>query len=234
MKRQQREWFQSYWRHVSGGENYVRTYGARGWAPDCREAEPFHELIAAFEAIKPLLNRVARPRMFWTPPMARGHAPFMANTAHEAIVFFLSPLENLFGHVGALESPEYRLMKEEAYSEGRAIQAGSRGTHRQKGKMTPRLKRKVDEVILCDHLYMRHFGDGRVKLTEPMSMRQMARELDGWNYSRVRRLLREHMPEFYSRYQAAFVDSESALFLKNELGKKRRNGKVFDDLFDAA
>jgi hypothetical protein len=109
--------FDDFWSHVSRAE-----YSIRDWhhPPLQRGEAAYHwdeKFAAAYDAIAPLLEPLAQKRMFVTPPSVPELSPFSAETAHQALMFVLNPAETTFGFPAALESPEYRQIKQEAQAE---------------------------------------------------------------------------------------------------------------------
>ena len=98
--------FDDFWREIGRAEEFIRQYGHTGWDPSYRERwdEPLEQ---AYEAIRPHLAPVVYPRMIITPVEFPNLRPYEAETAHQALMYFLNPPENLFGYLGALDSEEY-------------------------------------------------------------------------------------------------------------------------------
>ena len=121
MTDEERHAFEQFWRLVQLNEEYVLQY-ANAPCPDAGERWD-EELATAYERIKPILQPLAKNRFFSGPPGLIGQTgPFMAETAHQALMFLLNPPEVLFWHIEVLSGPEYLEIRKEAEEELRQIQ----------------------------------------------------------------------------------------------------------------
>jgi len=119
--------FEDFWSHVRDAEHSIRDWDR----PPLQRGEAAYywdeRFAAAYDAVAPLLQPLAQKRMFVTPPSVPELSPFSAETAHQALMFFLNPPQALFGYPSALDSPEYRQIKREAQDELRQTLADAGG-----------------------------------------------------------------------------------------------------------
>lgn len=111
--------FDVFWGHVQEAERNVRENGHRGRLPPDCYGDPWDEdFAAAFEAVKRYVRKFRRDRFFPVPAgLAFRPGPIRAETAHQALMFFLNRPEELHGEMGVLDSPEYLAIKSEALKE---------------------------------------------------------------------------------------------------------------------
>jgi hypothetical protein len=125
--------FDVFWDYVRQAEEDIETHRGGRLPPICH-GDPWNDDFAyAYDAIQRYLGKF-RCRRFFVVPVGlpfRGR-PIQAETAHQALMYFLNPSRELYGDAQALSSPEYLAIKKEALEEL---------AHRNKSRK-PRWKRK--------------------------------------------------------------------------------------------
>lgn len=121
MTDEEREAFERFWQLIQLNEEFVLQHAN---APCLDASERWdEELEAAYERIKPILRPLARNRFFPAPPCLVARAgPFVAETAHQAMMFLLNSPKALFQHIDVLSSPEYLKIRKETQKELGQIQ----------------------------------------------------------------------------------------------------------------
>ncbi len=111
--------FEDFWDRVAKAEFDIRQNAHLGRLPPCCIGDPWDEDFAAsYEKIRPLLKKFRRHRFFSVPPgLMFFPGPIKAETALQAVMFFLNPSGELYGEAHALDSYEYVEMKREAMAE---------------------------------------------------------------------------------------------------------------------
>jgi hypothetical protein len=111
--------FDEFWERVGKAEVDIRLNAHLGRLPPCCIGDPWDEDFAAsYKRIRPLLLKFRRHRFFSVPAgLMFFPGPLRAETAHQAIMFYLNPPRELYGEAHALDSQEYIEMKREAMEE---------------------------------------------------------------------------------------------------------------------
>lgn len=110
------EAFETFWDFVRRIEVDVRLHcnGPRALPQDYGDFWN-EEFADAYERIRPYLGKYRRKRFFYGPKGVPSFAaPFTADNAHQALMFFLNGPEVLYGDAWVLDSAEYRAIKAEA------------------------------------------------------------------------------------------------------------------------
>jgi hypothetical protein len=187
--------FDDFWREIRRAEEFIRQYGHTGWEP--RYQERWHEpLEQAYAAIRPHLAPVVYPRMIITPVEFPNLNPYEAETAHQALMYFLNPPENLFGHLRALDSREYLQIKRDAHAELDRLQSPRPGTVPPKSRRRGPAKRSRvnsrqanDARTLKGFLIEYHLSPERNSAREPPTQKQIGKQLN-WAQYRVSRAIK--------------------------------------------
>jgi len=187
-----------FWRIIDLNERHVLQYGHVGWHPGRRD-EWDAQLARAYEAIRPHLASLRRPFLVTTPAEAKGLNPFKAETAHQALMFFLNPPENLFGQIWILTSPEYHRIKQQALAELERLRTSPRepkksarlspSSHSPTERPPRNTRRDHDSLLLQAFLLARHCPHESDFVPEPLSQGEIARGL-GWDQPRVSRAMK--------------------------------------------
>lgn len=121
--------FRNFWDKVGDTEHLIRDWtGPLPASPACLE-EFDDEWIGLYRAIETALHPLVARRLFHFPPEAPGQCVFEAETAHEALRFFLDSYQALVSVRSVLESDEYVQVKREAQSELQHVQSTSEETN---------------------------------------------------------------------------------------------------------
>ena len=190
--------FDEFWRVIDLNESYVRRYGHAVWHPGLRDRWD-EQLERAYEAIRPHLSALRRPSLFTTPAGAKGFNPYEAETAHQALMFFLNPPENMFGQIWVLTSPEYLRIKQETMAELERLRSApgrpERPARRPPSPSRPakrarrNTRRADDKLLLRNYLLVHHLPSRGGPVLEPLSQGEIAEEL-GWDQPRVSRAMK--------------------------------------------
>lgn len=197
MNDEQLKHFVEFWRIIDLNERHVRQYGHVGWHPGRRDGWD-EQLGRAYEAIRLHLASLRRPFLVATPAEAKGLNPFDAETAHQALMFFLNPPENLFGQIWILTSSEYHRIKQQALAEFERLQTSPREPKksaslspcvRNPAERPPRNNRRYhDSLQLQAFLLARDCPHESDFVPEPLSQGEIARGLR-WDQPRVSRAM---------------------------------------------
>jgi hypothetical protein len=179
--------FDRFWSFVARAEQDIRENEHRGRIPPDSFGDPWdEEFAAAYEAIQPHLKKFRKARFFKVPAgLAFFTGPFTAETAHQALMFYLNPPKELYGERGVLDLPEYVAIKEQAMRELQNRDEARVSTAR---KQRPSLSaRMVSELIelrayICDHHFLK---DDRVRTTT-LTSKEIGSHF-GWSQATVSR-----------------------------------------------
>lgn len=108
-----------FWRQVSAAEQHVNQNSHRGLCPPCCYGDPWNEEFAeAYAKLRPWLKLFRSNRIYPVPPgIMYRPSPIQAESASQALMFFLNPPKQLEGCPGVLETNEYLAMKSDAIQE---------------------------------------------------------------------------------------------------------------------
>ncbi len=111
--------FDKFWNFVAKAEQDIQQNGHLGRMPPDSHDDPWDdEFAAAYDVVEPQLQKFRETRFFKVPAgLAFVPGPFTAETAHQALMFFLNPSTQLYGELGVLDTPEYLAIKESAMQE---------------------------------------------------------------------------------------------------------------------
>ena len=161
------EAFSRFWNFVDRAEQDIWQNGHRGrLPPDCHGDPWDDEFAAAYESVVPLLKKFQQERFFEVPVgLALFSGPLQAETAHQALMFFLNPSKELYGEKGPLDSPQYLAIKDAAMKEiSDKDKARISGALKKRPSSSARLASELIELraFIFDH----HFPkDGGVRTT---------------------------------------------------------------------
>jgi hypothetical protein len=177
--------FDNFWAFVSKAEHDIRQNGHLGRMPPDSHDDPVDDAFAAaYETIQPHLKKFRRERYFTIPVgLALASRPFSAETAHQALMFFLDPPKDLYGEKGVLDSPEYLAIKESAMQElQKRDEARISVASKKRPSMSARMASELIELraFLFDH----HFPEGCRDRTTTLTSKEIQAHL-GWNQSKV-------------------------------------------------
>ena len=188
--------FESFWDYVRRAEADIAINGHKGCPPPDPVGDPWDDdFAAAYEAIKPFLRRLRQEHVFLPPSgMTWRPAPLCTDTAHQALMWFLNPPKEVYGHPGLLESPEYLAIKTTAMEE-RRLRAEARADAAKQPK-TPRGPTKDKLRILIPFLLVHHEKHG----VKPLTVTEIAESLTkdvgaGWSQPSVSRAMGLLFPE---------------------------------------
>jgi len=211
----------AFWRFVARMELDIRQNAHRGRMPPCCLNDPWDEEFAqAYELLALHLKRFRRLRYFKVPAgLAFFQFPLWAETAHQALMFFLNPAFGLYGEMGVLDSPEYIAIKEAAMAELEQHQA-ARLKAKAKPKCSKEAKTLVELIELNAHLWDHHFPKGKPACNITFGLEDLKKHF-GWSKSTVTR----RMQVLFKSADA--MDSYNAVFTSHEPVKGYK--KVFED-----
>jgi hypothetical protein len=185
--------FDTFWDHVQRAEQDVWENGHRGPLPPICSGDPWdEEFAAAYEEIQPYLRRFKRDRFFPVPAgLPFRPRPIRAETAHQAIMFFLNKPDELYGDIKALDSPEYLAIKEEAKEELKQRDKSRRVPRRTKDlKCSISAKIRSELIELRGYLWEYHFPLNGDHVLKPLTIRELKAEF-GWSQSTVTRRMQD-------------------------------------------
>jgi hypothetical protein len=209
-----------FWSFVATFELDIRQNGHRGRMPPCCLDDPWNEEFAqAYELLAQHLKRFRQLRYFKVPAgLAFFQMPLLAETAHQALMFFLNPAFGLYGEMGVLDSPEYIAIKEAAMAELEQHQAA-----RLKAKVKPKCskdaKTSVELIELMAHLRDHHFPEGKPACNIALGLKDLQKHF-GWSQGTATRRMKALFKTSGSgmdRYKAVFSDDEPLKGYRKEL-----------------
>jgi uncharacterized protein YneF (UPF0154 family) len=196
MKPSEKQLFETFWDHVRRAETDVDLNGHKGCPPPDPIGDPWDdEFAAAFDAIKPFLRQFRREHVF-PPPLGMRwrREPMVVESAHQALMWFLNPPHEVYGHPGVLDSPEYLAIKAAAMEE-RRLRAEAREQASRKPK-TPRSSTKTKAQVLIAFLVNHHLLQKSGPDKTPLSQEQISDALTqamgkGWSQPRIHDLMEQ-------------------------------------------
>lgn len=196
MKQDETQLFEAYWDFVRRAEADIAINGHKGCPPPDPVGDPWDdEFAAAYKAITPFLRRLRKRLVFPPPPgMPWRATPITTDTAHQALMEFLNPTKEVYGHPGVLETPEYLAIWAAAIEERRL-----RAEVREQAAKKPRVPRESSKDklrILIPFLLDHHRKHG----TEPLTVDEISERLtkimgDGWSQPSVSRAVIDLFPD---------------------------------------
>lgn len=188
--------FDVFWDHVRKAEMDILVNGHKG-CPPCESGDPWDEDFAtACQDIKKFLGRCSKTDMYFPPPdMTWRPRPYAADTAHQALMDFLNPPQEVYGHPGVLDSPEYRAIKAAAVEE---LQHRKVSREQSKDKhMNRRLGKSIKDkrILMVATLHFHHFKSDKYNVIEPISIREIrefiSKEKDkDWSQPSITRVMK--------------------------------------------
>lgn len=208
------EAFEKFWMYVERAERQVRENEHRGRLPPICQGDPWDEgFAAAYERLVPYLRKFRKERFY---PVQSGlafrAAPIAAQTAHQALMFFLNPPDELFGETGVLDASEYSVIKAAAIAELQDRDTMRMNRNDRRKKLVSRRRQGVNEGEFSDAAFcllaflMRQHGcNADVASFEAVEQSEIADVLRGedapWYQSKVSRAMAELMQAIDSRDQ---------------------------------
>ncbi len=192
MKPDELQAFEAFWDFVRRAELDVRENNHRGHPPPDVASDPWDQDFAdAYTAIRRFLAKFRRKRAFFPPPgVPLRPTPFEAETAHEALMFFLNKPDELYGSAKALASKEYLDLKGEAMEERRLRQAFKEGLAKNRVRAAViKKKTQADLLVFISFLAKHHFPARGEPVCEPLTQEDIMKALD-WPQARVSRCFR--------------------------------------------
>lgn len=199
-----------FWSFVATFELDIRQNGHRGRMPPCCLDDPWDEEFAqAYELLAQHLKRFRRLRYFKVPAgLAFFQLPLWAETAHQALMFFLNPAFGLYGEMGVLDSPEYIAIKEAAMAELEQHQAAQL-----KAKAKPKCSK--DSRILVELIELKgHLRDDLIRRNgkahwNPLGLKDIQNHF-GWSQATATRRMQSlfQTADAMDAYNEVFRETE--------------------------
>lgn len=194
MKQDETQLFEAFWDFVRRAEADIAINGHKGCPPPDPVGDPWDdEFAAAYKAITPFLRRLQKKQVFPPPPgMPWRATPIATDTAHQALMEFLNPTKEVYGHPGVLETPEYLAIKTAAMEE-RRLRAEARANAAKQPK-TPRPSTKDKAQVLIAFLVNHHLHQKSGPVKTPLTQEQISNALTeamgkGWSQPTIHRLM---------------------------------------------
>ena len=196
MKQDETQLFEAFWDFVRRAEADIAINGHKGCPPPDPVGDPWDdEFAAAYKAITPFLRRLQKKQVF-PPPLGMPWRakPIATDTAHQALMEFLNPTKEVFGHPGVLETSEYLAIKAAAIEE-RRLRAEIREQAAKKPK-APRSSTKSKAQLLIAFLVSYHLHQKSGPVTAPLTQKQISKTMTetmgkGWSQPRVHDLIEQ-------------------------------------------
>lgn len=185
--------FDVFWDHVRGAEEDVRKNRDRGRLPPICHGDPWDEDFAhAYTLIRPNLRKFREDRFFAVPAgLAFRTGPLRAETAHQALMFFLNPPAELYGEAQPLDSQEYRVIKKAAMDELERRDKQRLAPWKPKRQLCSSKSRILGEIstlkgVLKDH----HFPEGKDVVLTPLTLEEIQAKF-GWSQATATRRMQK-------------------------------------------
>ncbi len=154
--------FDEFWNRIKATEDFICENAYRIHThPQCFGEKWSEDFAESYAQISHALKKLRTPRFFPVPKDLKFcTCPISAETAHQALMFFLNPQEDVCGEADALNSREYKAIKRQAEEELGQLQElnDSRLQRLAKPKETPRgeknsfeFERAVFYVLVMHH-----------------------------------------------------------------------------------
>ncbi len=183
--------FETFWDHVTNAERDIRENGHLGRLPPPHFGDPWdEEFAAALHELIPLLRKFRKLRFYLTPVgLAFRPSPILAETAHEALMFFLNRPEELHGEKGVLDSTEYLAIKAAAMLELQELEA-ARVAPKRISSCSRSAKRRSELIELRGFLLDFHLPEGKPFRARTLTSAEIEAHF-GWSQSKVSRRMSE-------------------------------------------
>ncbi len=180
----------TYWNHVERAERDIRENGHRGRLPPICYGDPWdEEFAAAYEAVRPFLRKFLKIRYYPVPVgLAFCMTPIKAETALQALMFFLNPAAELYGEAGVLDSAEFKAIKAAALLEFQR-RDDARVAKTRISACTRKAKTKSQLVELRGVIFDHHFPKGEPFRKETLESKEIE-ALFGWSQSTVNKKMK--------------------------------------------
>lgn len=179
--------FDTFWTHVERAERDIHENGHLGRLPPICHGDPWDdEFAAAYDAVRPYLTKFQKERYYPVPPgLAFRPGPIKAETAHQALMFFLNRPDELHGEKGVLDSTEYKAIKEAAMAELRQRDE-VRVAKNRRPPCTMSAKQRSELIELRGFLLDHHFPKGQPFQKRTLTSDEIERAF-GWSQSTASR-----------------------------------------------
>ncbi|NLX97851.1 MAG: hypothetical protein GXY83_16935 [Rhodopirellula sp.] len=188
--------FEVFWDHIRRAEQDVRRNGHLGrLPPDCSNDPWDADFAAAYEAVKRYLRKFRRDRFFPVPAgLAFRSGPIQAESAHQALMYFLNKPDELHGEVGVLDSTEYVAIKAEAIKELELRDKARRPRLKTDAPVSSQDARMLASLTMLQAFVMEHhFPAGGNVVCEPLTLKQIVAKF-GWSQSTATRRMKKLFP----------------------------------------
>ena len=179
-----------YWDFARRAKLSIRENCHKGRIPpDCGGDYWDEDFAKAYDDIKPFLRK-NRKGCFWATAagLAFFSGPIKAETAHQALMFYLNAPEKLYGERDALESPEFIAIESAASNELMQVEK-SRHLKVAKKPYSPSAKKRTELIELRAFIMDRHFPfHGNTVELSPCKAKDIMKEF-GWSQSKVSRYM---------------------------------------------
>ena len=238
MKPDEKQLFEAFWDHVRRAEADIAVNGHKGCPPPDPVGDPWDDdFEAAYEAIRPFFRHLRKEHVF-VPPlgMTWRATPMTTETAHQALMWFLNPPKEVYGHPGVLDTPEYLAIKAAAMEERRL-----RHEARQKASeqpVTARLGTEKKARLLLSFLRSDLRSRGEGGSVEPLTQEQisdaMTKKLGaGWSQPTIHRLMEFLFPyggmNEYVRHCGLGEINQDGILNRNDDGTTDVDAISYDD-----
>ncbi len=213
----------AFWNKVQKAEQDIRENGHVGRLPPICFGDPWDaEFAQAYDAVRPHLSKFRKERYYRVPSgLAFRPSPLKAETAHQALMFFLNRPDELYGEKGVLDSPEYKAIKEAAMLE---LQQRDeiRISKNRRPSSSSSAKQRSSIIELRAFLIDHHFPKGRPFQKETLPCEAIEQEF-GWSQGTVSK----KMTTLFKL--AGGMTAYTALFEDKETSTPKGFRKLFDD-----
>ena len=183
--------FEYFWSHVANAERDIRENGHLGRLSPICFGDPWDEdFAAALQAIIPHFRKFRKMRFYFIPVgLMFRPSPIMADSAHEALMFFLNSPSELYGEKGVLDSAEYLTIKAAAMAELQELSAASIAPTRTSScSRSARRRSELTDLrgLLLDH----HLPEGKPFQIRTLTSAEIEAHFS-WSQSKVSRRMSE-------------------------------------------
>ncbi|MBS0205539.1 MAG: hypothetical protein JSS49_21760 [Planctomycetes bacterium] len=197
--------FSDFWEWASRCIADIRQNGLRGAIPpDCVGDDWDDDFANSYENIHPILKEFFNAKFYEVPPgIPNCSAPFVAETGHQALMFFLNPTNALYGAAPFFETKEFQNILDSAISELKKKQENWVHSGDVQTKPSVRNRRKnrngqlsEDGLLLHAYLCAGHKCNSEEPDLQPLGNQTfMAEQLShrgrAWDGTRVSRAMKE-------------------------------------------
>lgn len=189
--------FDAFWEHVRKAEMDIAVNGHKGCPPPDQLGDDWDEAFAAaYQAVRKFLRRLRKERLYIPPPgMPWRPKPYAADTAHQALMEFLNPPQEAYGHPGVLDTPEYLAIKAAAVEELRLRKDSRDQAEAEHVRVSPQSRTKAKLTMLLAVLTRHHFPSDQGEVTAPLLWHEIKKIIEqttgkGWSQATISRYIR--------------------------------------------